>query len=153
MTTSEDKQLGYFFCIPDKKKNPTDDKPTIITAKRFVGKVIFYLWNDVFKDYAFDAPCCKGTDEKEVLYAKFYSVDGKFINYGVLAHFFDTLKDGSEDSLIREIPAPTAPVGSPVTVPATSESTDGSHATEEPESGSAATESGEVEDSSSTVEE
>lgn len=153
LTTSEDKQLGYFFCIPDKKKNPTDDKPTIITAKRFVGKVIFYLWNDVFKDYAFDAPCCKGTDEKEVLYAKFYSVDGKSINYDVLAHFFDTLKDGSEDSLIRKTPAPTAPVGSPVTVPTTSESTDGSHATEEPESGSAATESGEVEDSSSTVEE
>lgn len=153
LTTSEDKQLGYFFCIPDKKKNPTDDKPTIITAKRFVGKVIFYLWNDVFKDYAFDAPCCKGTDEKEVLYAKFYSVDGKSINYDVLAHFFDTLKDGSEDSLIRKTPAPPAPVGSPVTVPTTSESTDGSHATEEPESGSAATESGEVEDSSSTVEE
>lgn len=153
LTTSEDKQLGYFFCIPDKKKNPTDDKPTIITAERFVGKVIFYLWNDVFKDYAFDAPCCKGTDEKEVLYAKFYSVDGKSINYDVLAHFFDTLKDGSEDSLIRKTPAPTAPVGSPVTVPTTSESTDGSHATEEPESGSAATESGEVEDSSSTVKE
>ena len=153
LTTSEDKQLGYFFCIPDKKKDPTDDKPTIITAERFVGKVIFYLWNDVFKDYAFDAPCCKGTDEKEVLYAKFYSVDGKSINYDVLAHFFDTLKDGSEDSLIRKTPAPTAPVGSPVTVPTTSESTDGSHSTEEPESGSAATESGEVEDSSSTVEE
>ena len=153
LTTSEDKQLGYFFCIPDKKKDPTDDKPTIISAERFVGKVIFYLWNDVFKDYAFDAPCCKGTDEKEVLYAKFYSVDGKFINYDVLAHFFDTLKDGSEDSLILKKPAPTAPVGSPVTVPATSESTDGSHATEEPESGSAATESGEVEDSSSTVKE
>lgn len=153
LTTSEDKQLGYFFCIPDKKENPTDDKPTIITAERFVGKVIFYLWNDVFKDYAFDAPCCKGTDEKEVLYAKFYSVDGKSINYDVLAHFFDTLKDGSEDSLIRKTPAPTAPVGSPVTVPTTSGSTDGSHSTEEPESGSAATESGEVEDSSSTVEE
>ncbi len=39
---SEDKQLGYFFC----KANESG----VIDAKIFVNKVIFYLWNDVFKD-------------------------------------------------------------------------------------------------------
>ena len=54
MTSSADKQLGYFFCKPSEKANETDEKPTIITADTLVGKVIFYLWNDVFKDYGFE---------------------------------------------------------------------------------------------------
>lgn len=54
MTSSADKQLGYFFCKAGKKVNETDADPTIITAETFVGKVLFYLWNDVFKDYGFD---------------------------------------------------------------------------------------------------
>lgn len=41
LTKSEDKKLGYFFC---KANNG------VIDAETFVGKVIFYLWNDVFKD-------------------------------------------------------------------------------------------------------
>ena len=41
MTSSEDKKLGYFFC------KACDGK---INAETFVNKVIFYLWNDVFKD-------------------------------------------------------------------------------------------------------
>ena len=42
-TSSDDKKLGYYFC---KAKNNT----TRIDEKIFVSKVIFYLWNDVFKD-------------------------------------------------------------------------------------------------------
>ena len=42
-TSSDDKKLGYYFC---KAKNNT----TCIDEKLFVSKVIFYLWNDVFKD-------------------------------------------------------------------------------------------------------
>lgn len=42
-TSSDDKKLGYYFC---KAKNNT----TFIDEKLFVSKVIFYLWNDVFKD-------------------------------------------------------------------------------------------------------
>ncbi|MCQ2250266.1 MAG: hypothetical protein MJZ66_04060 [Bacteroidales bacterium] len=45
ITDSADKQLGYFFCKA---------KDGIINAKTFVNKVVFYLWNDVFKDYGFD---------------------------------------------------------------------------------------------------
>ena len=43
-TSSDDKKLGYFFCKPEEKSS------TIIDKERFVGKVVFYLWNDVFKD-------------------------------------------------------------------------------------------------------
>ena len=42
-TSSDDKKLGYFFCKPNKGE-------TSINEETFVGKVVFYLWNDVFKD-------------------------------------------------------------------------------------------------------
>lgn len=42
-TSSDDKKLGYFFCKPKKGED-------FIGEEAFVGKVIFYLWNDVFKD-------------------------------------------------------------------------------------------------------
>lgn len=42
-THSEDKQLGYFFAKPKAGEN-------FISTDTFVNKVIFYLWNDVFKD-------------------------------------------------------------------------------------------------------
>lgn len=42
-TSSDDKKLGYFFCKPMKEGEP-------INVERFVSKVMFYLWNDVFKD-------------------------------------------------------------------------------------------------------
>lgn len=68
-TNSEDKKLGYYFC-----------KPTngVIKVETFVSKVLFYLWNDVFKDFdnesgIFAEPYDKfyGTDIKgEVIIAK-----------------------------------------------------------------------------------
>lgn len=42
-TSSDDKKLGYFFCKPQNEGEP-------IGVERFVCKVLFYLWNDVFKD-------------------------------------------------------------------------------------------------------
>lgn len=42
-TSSDDKKLGYFFCKPEKGE-------IAINEEKFVGKVLFYLWNDVFKD-------------------------------------------------------------------------------------------------------
>ena len=107
LTTSEDKQLGYFFCQPDSFINSENkshnDKYDLITAKHFVDKVIFYLWNDVFKDYAFDASCCKDGNGKVVLFAQFYEEDGKSVNTETLKHFFETLQSENEPSLVKEI--------------------------------------------------
>ena len=44
VTQSEDKKLGYWFM-----GNGAEQKE--ITIERFVSKVVFYLWNDVFKDF------------------------------------------------------------------------------------------------------
>lgn len=44
VTQSEDKKLGYWFM-----GNGAGQKE--ITVDRFVSKVVFYLWNDVFKDF------------------------------------------------------------------------------------------------------
>ena len=110
LTTSEDKQLGYFFCQPDEFVSPEpapDAEPDLISAKRFVDKVIFYLWNDVFKDYAFDTKCCKDKDSKEVLFAKFYNEDGKSVNIEILKNFFETLMVENKPSLVEKIVPPT----------------------------------------------
>lgn len=72
-TSSEDKKLGYFFCKADKNK--------IIKSDRFVGKVLFYLWNDVFKDYEFNNDIFNDesdsdVENKKLSFDKFYKVDG-----------------------------------------------------------------------------
>ena len=66
-TNSEDKKLGYFFC---KAQNG------IISAKAFVGKVIFYLWNDVFKDYEFVDTIFNDVDGSKLSFEKFYTSEG-----------------------------------------------------------------------------
>lgn len=64
-TNSEDKKLGYFFCKA---------KDGIISSETFVGKVVFYLWNDVFKDYEFsDAIFYDTVDGGKLSFAKFYT--------------------------------------------------------------------------------
>ena len=91
LTSSEDKQLGYFFCTPNKDK--------IISSERFVNKVIFYLWNDVFKDYAFDRECCKDENGNIVYYKQFFKKDSNEINPEVVAKFLNKLKDSNGNNL------------------------------------------------------
>ena len=67
-TNSEDKKLGYFFCKA---------QDGIISAKTFVGKVIFYLWNDVFKDYEFGDAIFNDEDGSKLSFDKFYTSEGK----------------------------------------------------------------------------
>ena len=64
-TNSEDKKLGYFFC---KAKNG------IIDAETFVGKVVFYIWNDVFKDFAEEAGDLFKDIEGILTFNKFYTI-------------------------------------------------------------------------------
>lgn len=63
-THSEDKKLGYYFC---KAKNKEID------ANLFVSKVIFYLWNDVFKDYEFANSVFDDIDGNKLTFDKFYT--------------------------------------------------------------------------------
>ncbi len=62
-TFSEDKKLGYFFC---KAENG------IISAEKFVSKVVFYLWNDVFKDSEFEGDAFKDEEDGKLSFDKFY---------------------------------------------------------------------------------
>lgn len=70
-THSEDKKLGYFFCKAD--------KDGVIMAEKFVGKVLFYIYNDVFKDYGFDDDIFKDVNDKEnpdLMFKDFFLSDG-----------------------------------------------------------------------------
>lgn len=67
-TNFEDKKLGYFF---------SKAQDGVISAKTFVGKVIFYLWNDVFKDYEFGDAIFNDEDGSKLSFDKFYTSEGK----------------------------------------------------------------------------
>ena len=63
---SEDKKLGFYFCKP---------MNGIIKAETFVSKVLFYLWNDVFKDFAEEAGELFRDDDGSLLtFNKFYTI-------------------------------------------------------------------------------
>lgn len=63
LTNSEDKKLGYFFCKANNEE---------INTNLFVSKVIFYLWNDVFKDYGFDDKDFQDEEGKILSFDRFY---------------------------------------------------------------------------------
>lgn len=89
MTSSEDKRLGYFFC------KATDN---VISAKVFVGKVIFYLWNDVFKDYELGDSVFDDGQGGKLTYDKFYKVTegGTEVVEENVARFLQNLGLGQE---------------------------------------------------------
>lgn len=66
-TSSEDKKLGYFFV-------KTEDR--LVRADKFVSKVLFYLWNDVFKNYGFDNPIFSKGENKKFTFSDFFKKDG-----------------------------------------------------------------------------
>mgnify|MGYP004516254411 FL=1 len=68
--SSDDKKLGYFFCKPPK------DSDTI-TEDKFVGKVLFYLWNDVFKDGDISLFKISDDEKAEICFDAFYGSDNK----------------------------------------------------------------------------
>ena len=74
LTNSEDKKLGYFFCKA---------KDGEIDANLFVSKVIFYLWNDVFKDYGFDDKDFQDEEGKILSFDRFYQDDNGVTNINV----------------------------------------------------------------------
>ena len=111
ITHSEDKKLGYFFCKADSEG--------IISTERFVGKVLFYIYNDVFKDYGFDNSIFKDkndTENPDLLFKDFFLPDGSpneekvqafLINLNVQINSEETDGDTteSEESEEEEIPS------------------------------------------------
>ena len=106
LTNSEDKKLGYFFCKA---------KDGEIDADLFVSKVIFYLWNDVFKDYGFDDKDFQDEEGKILSFDRFYedkngktnvdiaSVELFLENLGVEEYYSDEREEeDSEDSYEKE---------------------------------------------------
>jgi hypothetical protein len=70
-THSEDKKLGFFFCKA---------QDGVVNKETFVNKVVFYLWNDVFKVYGFKSEIFdkRGKDDKTetITFKSFYNGDG-----------------------------------------------------------------------------
>lgn len=97
-TSSEDKKLGYFFAKADGNG--------VISADKFIGKVAFYLWNDVFKDYGFENDIFKGDNGESIAFQEFFLADGKanevmvekFLrNLGLIASAISSNDDGEDD--------------------------------------------------------
>lgn len=84
LTNSEDKKLGYFFCKA---------KDSEIDADLFVSKVIFYLWNDVFKDYGFDDKDFQDEEGKILSFDRFYEdKNGKTnVDIAIVEQFLENL--------------------------------------------------------------
>ena len=96
MTSSADKQLGYFFCKADKKTPERAELPNsendLISIDRFVSKVLFYLWNDVFKDYGFeDASLFQYKDSEgkmnDLAFPDFYEENSNEVNPTIVTDF------------------------------------------------------------------
>lgn len=67
-TESEDKKLGYFFCKADRNG--------VISLEQFVGKVVFYLWNGVFKDTGFDDEVFDDGKGGKLYFKRFFDAKG-----------------------------------------------------------------------------
>lgn len=94
VTDSEDKKLGYYFAKPK-------DEHTI-SAETFVSKVIFYLWNDVFKDYGFSDDEFLTAEGETMTFPMFYETDheDERVNEALVAQFLrnvagDPINDNS----------------------------------------------------------
>lgn len=89
-TSSEDKQLGFFFCKAD--DTDEDDNNGTISAEKFVGKVLFYIYNDVFKDYGLDQEFFKDKENagKKISFRSLFQMNGD-INETQVAKILDNL--------------------------------------------------------------
>lgn len=82
VTKSEDKKLGFYFCRANNN---------VVGAEKFVSKVIFYLYNDVFKDYGYDRKMFKDENGKAIQFHEYFQCNGD-INEQKAALFLDNLE-------------------------------------------------------------
>lgn len=88
----EDKKLGYFFA---KAKNG------IISAERFLSKVIFYLYNDVFKDFGLEEDIFKDEDGKTMTFASYFNEYGE-VEEDRVERFIKNLQLNPNDSKTKD---------------------------------------------------
>lgn len=81
VTKSEDKKLGFYFCRANNN---------VVGAEKFVSKVIFYLYNDVFKDYGYDRKMFQDENGKAIQFHEYFQSNGD-INEQKAALFLDNL--------------------------------------------------------------
>lgn len=91
VTHSEDKKFGFFFCHADKKTDESVEEEDVISAERFVSKVIFFVYNDVFKDYGFDRKMFQDEDGKAIQFHEYYRMDGS-VDESKVKRFLDNLE-------------------------------------------------------------
>lgn len=84
----EDKKLGYFFA------KACDGK---ISAETFVSKVLFYLYNDVFKDFGLEEAFFKDENGETMTFASYFDEVGE-INEERVEHFITNLGLTSQTS-------------------------------------------------------
>ena len=96
-TNSEDKKLGYFFCKAKEGR---------ISAETFVGKVVFYLWNDVFKDYDLSNSFFDDGEGGKLTFDKFYFVEDNETRIAEesISLFLSNLGVEAEESVENEEP-------------------------------------------------
>lgn len=94
-TRSEDKKLGYFFAKA---------KDGIITSESFVNKIIFYLWNDVFKDNEIENRAFKTENGDMLAFRKFFHQDGSINTDTVIKFLQDLEVDPFENNGISTAP-------------------------------------------------
>lgn len=98
-TSSDDKKLGYFFCKPAKDSD-------VITEDKFVGKVLFYLWNDVFKDGDISLFNVSDNAGDEICFDAFYSDNNNVNIYAVRKFLVAVVTEDNIRKFVEETPEP-----------------------------------------------
>lgn len=89
----EDKKLGYFFV-----KAKEDG---IISAETFLSKVIFYLYNDVFKDFGLEEDFFKDESGQVMTFSSYFDQNGS-VDETRVERFVVNLLGDSDDFLENE---------------------------------------------------
>lgn len=99
VTKSEDKQIGNWFINGSKSDN-------IISKDLFINKVLFYLWNDIFKDEVFHPENIfieknnDGTKLRDISFNNFYNKDE---HDRLLIHLINDILNVPQLTIIDEI--------------------------------------------------
>lgn len=102
-TESEDKMLGDWFVKADGKNEINEDL--------LVGKIVFYLWNDVAKVDAgklFDLEVEKNGRKRKIIFSDFYKINGE-VNPDIAREWLKNINVWKNETTEGETPKETEP--------------------------------------------